>query len=58
MFSTRFIWNSFDVSFGTYLSVYVFVNEGFSLSTQQGAYLAGKDYFIGLKKIILYHLFF
>lgn len=29
----------FDVSFGTYLSVFVFVNDGFALSTQQGAFL-------------------
>lgn len=31
----------FDVTFGTYLSVYVFVNDDFSLSTQQGAFLTG-----------------
>lgn len=31
----------FDVTFGTYLSVYVFVNDDFALSTQQGAFLTG-----------------
>ena len=34
----------FDVSFGTYLSVFVFVNDGFALSTQQGAFLTGNLY--------------
>lgn len=38
----------FDVTFGTYLSVFVFVNEDFALSTQQGAFLTG-NYLIDLR---------
>ena len=35
----------FDVSFGTYLSVWVFVNDDFALSTQQGAILTAAFWF-------------